>query len=444
LIKVILFFLSLSLLIILHEFGHFITARMFKTKVNKFYLFFDFLFPFSNVLKFSLFKKKVGDTEYGLGWFPFGGYVDIDGMMGDPDEKLAKEPEPHEFRAKKPYQRLIILAGGILVNFFLAIIIYSLVAWHYGESYLPAKNATYGVYVDSVGEKLGLKNGDKVISIDNKNVDDLHAAAVSVLLDQPKSIQVQRNGQMVNIPIKKGDDLKFVEGETIPFQAGFPFVLDSIIPEKGAEMAGLKKGDKLVSVGTDTLLFYQQFIPIFQNSKGKTLTIGYIRNGILQSANVIVSDVGEIGVKGKDPYDEKHPMLIEAKQQFTFFKAWGQGWHATIGTLKNYVKQFRLLFTSVGIKKLGGFGSIAKVYPSGWDWEAFWKTTAMISVILAFMNLLPIPVLDGGYILFVLWEMITRKKVSDKFMQKALTIGMYFVLALLIFSNGNDILRAFK
>jgi regulator of sigma E protease len=206
----------------------------------------------------------------------------------------------------------------------------------------------------------------------------------------------------------------------------------------GAMHAGLQKGDSLFSVGKDTLKFQQQFTAIFRQNPKKTFTVGFKRKGEYKTADVIVSDEGRIGAVTHEP-DFK-----TETQHYGFFAAWGAGWERTTGTLKNYVKQFRLLFTKIGVKKLGGFGSIAKVYPNDWDWEAFWGTTAMISVILAFMNLLPIPVLDGGYILFVLWEMITRKKVSDKFMQKALTIGMYFVLALLIFSNGNDILRAFK
>ncbi|CAN5299620.1 RIP metalloprotease RseP [soil metagenome] len=438
-IKFILFFLSLSLLIILHEFGHYITARMFKTKVNKFYLFFDFLFPFPNILNFSLFKKKIGNTEYGLGWFPFGGYVDIDGMMGDPDDKLAKEPEPHEFRAKKPYQRLIILAGGITVNFLLAIIIFSMVSWAYGETYLPAKNAIYGVYVDPIGEKIGLKNGDKIISIDGKPADDIHRAAVSILLDQPKTITVEREGKQQTINIPAGLDLKYIAKEVIPFEPGYPFVIDSIRPGTGSEFAKLQKGDELVSIGKDTLKFAQQFNTIFLNNKTKTLDVGYKRNGVFYSTPLIVNDEGEIGVYRKT---EVAFFKTETKE-FGFFASWGQGWSRTISTLGNYIKQFRLLFTKVGVTKLGGFASIGKMYPSDWDWEAFWSTTALISVILAFMNLLPIPVLDGGYILFIIWEMITGKKVSDKFMQKALTIGMYFVLALLVFSNGNDILRAF-
>jgi regulator of sigma E protease len=439
-IKFTLFFISLSLLIVLHEFGHYIAARMFKTKVNKFYLFFDFLFPFSNVLKFTLFKKKLGDTEYGIGWFPFGGYVDIDGMMGDPDDKLGKAPEPHEFRAKKPWQRLIILAGGITVNFLLAIVIFSFVSWSYGESYLPAKNAKFGIYVDPIGEKIGLRNGDKVVSLDNIPVTDLHKAAVAILLDKPKSIQVERNGEKKSLLIPEGFDLQVVDKEVMLFDAGFPFVIDSVVPETGAALAGFKKGDRLVSLESDSILFFQQFSRLFKENKGKTVSVGFVRNGKLDSVNLIVKEDGSIGAY----YQPQYTYFDISKQEFGFIESWGQGWNRTISVLGNYVKQFRLIFSKVGASKMGGFASIGKMYPSSWDWEAFWTTTAVISVILAFMNLLPIPVLDGGYILFILWEMITGKKVGDKFMQRALTIGMYFVLALLIFSNGNDIVRALR
>ena len=439
-IKFTLFFISLSLLIVLHEFGHYIAARMFKTKVNKFYLFFDFLFPFSNVLKFTLFKKKLGDTEYGIGWFPFGGYVDIDGMMGDPDDKLGKAPEPHEFRAKKPWQRLIILAGGITVNFLLAIVIFSFVSWSYGESYLPAKNAKFGIYVDPIGEKIGLRNGDKVVSLDNVPVTDLHKAAVAILLDKPKSIQVERNGEKKSLLIPEGFDLQVVDKEVMLFDAGFPFVIDSVVPETGAALAGFKKGDRLVSLESDSILFFQQFSRLFKENKGKTVSVGFVRNGKLDSVNLIVKEDGSIGAY----YQPQYTYFDISKQEFGFIESWGQGWNRTISVLGNYVKQFRLMFSKVGASKMGGFASIGKMYPSSWDWEAFWTTTAVISVILAFMNLLPIPVLDGGYILFILWEMITGKKVGDKFMQRALTIGMYFVLALLIFSNGNDIVRALR
>ena len=361
-------------------------------------------------------------------------------MMGDPDDKLGKAPEPHEFRAKKPWQRLIILAGGITVNFLLAIVIFSFVSWSYGESYLPAKNAKFGIYVDPIGEKIGLRNGDKVVSLDNVPVTDLHKAAVAILLDKPKSIQVERNGEKKSLLIPEGFDLQVVDKEAMLFDAGFPFVIDSVAPETGAALAGFKKGDRLVSLESDSILFFQQFSRLFKENKGKTVSVGFVRNGKLDSANVIVKEDGSIGAY----YQPQYTYFDISKQEFGFIESWGQGWNRTISVLGNYVKQFRLIFSKVGASKMGGFASIGKMYPSSWDWEAFWTTTAVISVILAFMNLLPIPVLDGGYILFILWEMITGKKVGDKFMQRALTIGMYFVLALLIFSNGNDIVRALR
>lgn len=440
-VKFTLFFLSLSLLILLHEFGHYITARWFKTKVDKFYLFFDFLFPFSNVFKFSLFKKKIGNTEYGIGWFPFGGYVDIAGMMADPDDKEPKAPAPDEFRGKKAWQRLIILAGGVTVNFLLAIIIYSMMVWAWGEQYLPAKNAKYGVYCDSLALKIGMNHGDRVVSIDGKPVENLREASISVILDQPKSIRVERNGAMKDIVIPAGFDLKLV-GKDVPaaFDAGYPFVIDSIPAGTPAAKAGFQEGDSLISVNTDTLQFFQQFGPILANNKNKTVHVGLYRKGQPMSIDLKVDAEGKMGVFSKSPLE-----FFEFKtQEYGFFASWGRGAAITVDKLVGYVKQLRLLFSKEGASKVGGFASIAKVFPSEWDWQAFWSITAYLSVILAFMNLLPIPVLDGGYILFILWEMITGKKVSDKFMQKALTIGMYIVLALLIFANGNDIFKAFK
>lgn len=436
-----LFFLSLSLLILLHEFGHYITARWFKTKVDKFYLFFDFLFPFSGLFKFSLFKKKIGDTEYGIGWFPFGGYVDIAGMMADPDDKEKKAPEPHEFRGKKPWQRLIILAGGVTVNFLLAIIIYSMMVWAWGEQYLPAKNAKYGVYCDSLALKIGMNHGDRVVSIDGKPVENLREASISVILDQPKTIQVERAGQKIEIKIPKDFDLKLI-GKDVPsaFDAGYPFVLDSVPAGDAAAKAGLLDGDSLISINADTLRFFQQFGPILANNKNKTVRVGLYRKGTPMTIDVKLNAEGKLGVYSKSPLE-----FFEYKtQEYGFFAAWGRGAEITVEKLVGYVKQLRLLFSKEGASKVGGFASIAKVFPSEWDWQAFWSITAYLSVILAFMNLLPIPVLDGGYILFILWEMITGKKVSDKFMQRALSIGMYIVLALLIFANGNDIFKAFK
>ncbi|HEU4716430.1 MAG TPA: RIP metalloprotease RseP [Bacteroidia bacterium] len=462
-VKFTLFFFSLSLLIILHEFGHFITARWFKARVDKFYLFFDFLFPFPGIAKFALFKKKIGETEYGIGWFPFGGYVDIAGMTADseedknkkdkdakegeegkdaPEEK--KEPKPpgkHEFRGKKPYQRLIILAGGITVNALLAIVIYSMVSWAYGEAYLPVKNAKYGMAVDSVAMGIGLKDGDKLLSVDNKPMESFQDAKVAIILDKAKTIQVDRNGEKVNISVPDGFDQTVVEKDVkVLFDARFPFVVDSIIPGMPAAKSGMMKGDSIVSIDGDTLVYFQQIARKLSGYANKTAHVGIVRNGSWKTIDIAINGEGKMGVL---PYAEDRYMTLNTKE-YGFFSAWGRGFQRTGEVLVNYVKQLRLLFTKAGAKKIGGFATIGGLFPSTWDWEAFWNITAFLSVILAFMNLLPIPVLDGGYILFVLWEMITGKKVSDKFMQKALTIGMYIVLGLLIFANGNDILRAFR
>ncbi|HLG02555.1 MAG TPA: RIP metalloprotease RseP [Bacteroidia bacterium] len=442
-IKFTLFFLSLSLLILLHEFGHYITARWFKARVDKFYLFFDFLFPFPNILKFSLFKKKKGDTEYGIGWFPFGGYVDIAGMMGDPDDKLNKAPEPHEFRGKKPWQRLIILAGGILMNFILAIVIYSMVSFAYGEKYLKLKDAKYGLACDSLLLEAGMRDGDKIIAVDGRSVEEenVNRAGAGILLDQIQVIEVDRQGQRVEVPISSEFEKDVLKGDIKGFFSPlFPFVVDSVMPGSPAHKANLQQGDSLVSINGQNLGYFQHFQRHLQLNKSKNIRLGIFRNGIADTIDVKLSSEGKLGIFPKSDTNYLNYTSVE----YNFFEAWARGAGRTWGALRDYIKQFRLLFTKEGASKVGGFATIAGIYPSEWDWQSFWNITALLSVILAFMNLLPIPVLDGGYILFVLWEMVTGKKVSDKFMQRALTIGMYIVLGLLIFANGNDIIRAFN
>ncbi len=436
-VKFTLFFLSLSFLIILHEFGHYITARWFKARVDKFYLFFDFLFPFGNLMKFSLFKKKIGATTYGLGWFPFGGYVDIAGMMADADNP--DEPaKPDEFRAKKPYQRLIILAGGITVNFLLGIIIYSMMFWAWGEEYIPTSEAKYGVAFDSVLVDAGLRDGDKIITVDNKQIENLGTLGKSIILDDARTVQIDRNGEKMNITLPANLDDKFVAADPkYVVQAQVPFVLDSVIPDNAAAKGGMKAGDSLISFNGDTILYYQQFVKGFQRSKNKEVRIGLIRDGEWKELTITPNEAGLIGAISKNPLS----YLKTSVKEYGFFGSWARGWSKTIETLTDYMKQLRFLFTKAGASKVGGFASIASTFPSEWDWQAFWGITAFISIVLAFMNLLPIPVLDGGYILFVLWEMVTGKKVSDKFMQRALTIGMYLVLGLLVLANGNDIYR---
>lgn len=436
-VKFTLFFLSLSFLIILHEFGHFITARWFKMRVDKFYLFFDFLFPFGNVLKFSLFKRKVGKTEYGLGWFPFGGYVDIAGMMADPEKPL-EEPQPDEFRSKKAWQRLIVLAGGITVNFLLGIIIYSMMFFAWGEDYIPTSAAKYGVAVDSILIDAGLRDGDKIISVDNKPIENIRMVGLTIIVDGSKTVQVERDGQQLSITLPEGLDDKFIASEAkYAVDPQVPFVIDSVSPDQPAAKAGLKRGDSLVSLNGDTLIYHQQFVKKLQHYKSTAVTVGLFRNGTWMEVSITPNELGQLGVYGKSATE----YLAVTTKEYGFFESWGRGWERTIEQLSNYVKQLRFLFSKAGASKVGGFASIASVFPAEWDWEAFWGTTAMLSIILAFMNLLPIPVLDGGYILFILWEMITGKKVSDKFMQRALTIGMYLVLGLLVLANGNDIYR---
>lgn len=388
-------------------------------------------------MKFSLFKKKVGGTEYGIGWFPFGGYVDIAGMMADPD-KPEEEAKPDEFRGKKPWQRLIILAGGITVNFLLGFIIYSMMLWAWGEDYLPTANAKWGVAVDSVLVDAGLRDGDKILSVDNQPVDRLLNVGKTIIIDDARSVQVERNGEKVDIQFAENLDDKFVAGDAkYVIDAQTPFVIDSVLSEGPAAKAGFMSGDSLVYLNGDSLVFFQQFAKQFQRFKNKEVKIGFVRKGEWKELAVTLNQDGQMGVLRVTPEN----YLTYEHVDYGFFASWGRGWTKTIETLTDYMKQLRFLFSKAGASKVGGFASIASTFPSEWDWRAFWGITAFISIVLAFMNLLPIPVLDGGYILFVLWEMITGKKVSDKFMQRALTIGMYLVLGLLVLANGNDIYR---
>ena len=445
LIKIAQFILSLSILVTLHEFGHYITARMFKTRVEKFYLFFDFMFPFPNVLNFALFKKKIGETEYGLGWFPLGGYVKIAGMIDESmdEEFLKSEPQPWEFRSKPAYQRLIIMLGGIIVNVLLAWVIYSQMLYVYGESYLPVENAKYGFSTDSIGRKMGLEDGDKIISYDGgKKFDDVRKVAITLLIDNAKTLEIERNGEKksLTIPIEVYKNIMSSKGAEF-ITPIIPAVVDTLLPGALAN-AGGKQGDRIIQIDTTPIKFNHELKRELQNFKGRSVYLLALRGSDTISINVIVPDSANAKI-GFAPYIEKHLTISEKK--YGFLASFPAGVHRTWSALVNYVKQFRIIFNPQlkGYKQVGSFFTIGQQFAPTWDWERFWGLTAFLSIALAFVNLLPIPALDGGHALFTLYEMITGRVPSDKFLERAQVVGMIIIFGLMFFAIGNDIFRTF-
>ena len=438
LIKAAQLLLSLSILVIIHEFGHFIFSKAFKCRVEKFYLFFD---PW-----FSLFKFKKGDTEYGVGWLPLGGYVKISGMI---DESMDKEqmklpPEPWEFRSKPSWQRLIIMIGGVLFNLILAVILYSAVLFVWGEQYLPTKNVKYGIAVGETGREMGLRSGDKIISIDGKEVEDFGKVAIMMLLDGVKTIEVQRNEEIIVVPVK---------AEIIPKLINDRYVISLRIPysckvigfgkESPARDAGFEIGDEILSINGSAFQFYDQFTDTVANSKGKTVSVLLKRGGIEKTIPVKIGTAGLLGIHP----DRNIEGVFEYRTiSYGFLESIPAGISKGYHAVGNYMKQFKLLFApeTKAYESLGGFIAIGNIFPGVWDWESFWNLTAFLSIILAVMNILPIPALDGGHVLFLLFEIITGRKPSDKFLEYAQIVGMVILFSLLIYANGNDIWKLFK
>ncbi len=446
-VKVLQLFVALSLLIVLHEFGHFFFARLFKTRVEKFYLFFDFLFPFSGLLNFSLFKKTKGDTEYGIGWFPLGGYVKIAGMVDESmdKEQMALPPQPWEYRSKKAYQRLFIMLGGIIVNVIVAVLIYVAVFGIYGEEYLPVQNAKYGIMVDSTAKALGLHNGDKIVSIDGVPVTRFEKIVSAVVLDEGKSIQVERDGQKVDVAIKEGTIHSIITGGKGSFiSARVPVVVDEVDKGTEAEKMGMKHGDSIIAVNGIPAPFYDQYDSIKRALVGQPIALTVVRN----NAQVTLSGkVPENKILGFRPMGDLARYFTFEHIHYNPIQAVGKGVMYTADQFANYVRQFKMIFTSKEIKaneSLGGIISFGKIFPAEFDMQKFLMLTAFVSIILAFMNLLPIPGLDGGYVIFLLWEMITGKQVSEKVMEKATTVGLVLLLTLMVYANGLDIFRLFK
>lgn len=453
LITVAQFLLALSLLIVLHEGGHFFFARLFKTRVEKFYLFFDFLFPFSNIMPFSLWKKKKGDTEYGIGWFPLGGYVKIAGMVDESmdKEQMAKPPQPWEFRSKKPWQRLLIMLGGIIVNVILAFIIFAGIMFTWGTEKLPMSevNKNGGVVVmDSIGYKAGMTDGDQIIAVDNHLVKYFNSLNVDFIT--AKQVTVIRNGntQNITLPVDLIGQLVDANRQSPIFAYNFPVLINAITEGGNAEKAGLKNGDEIIkadSINTPNLKSLQA---VLKNFKSKSISITVLRDGKEMQLPVMVTADATLGFQPGGPGDKedfaKYGYQLEV-QQYGFWESFPAGIAMAGDKLGSYVKQMKTILnpSTGGYKGVGGFVSMAKVYGPEWDWYRFWNITGTLSLILAFMNFLPIPGLDGGYVVFTLWEMITGRKPNEKFLEVATTIGLVFLLFLMLYANLNDVVRNF-
>jgi regulator of sigma E protease len=454
------FFLSLSLLIVLHECGHFFPAKWFKTRVEKFYLFFD---PW-----FSLFKTKIGDTEYGIGWLPLGGYVKISGMVDESmdTEQLQQEPQPWEFRTKKAWQRLIIMLGGVTVNFILGFFVFGMLLWYYGEEYMPASSAKYGIYAEKLGLQMGLKTGDKILKVGNQPFDKFDPIMVkrALSLDGVKNIQLDRNGEIITLTVADSISsyLMTAKGQKDPiFSLPFEFSVDSImktlpLAAKGGFLSGcnkpaelpspaaiakLEKGDRIIAFDTNKVMYFNDLSIMLPRYKGTEVDMTYIRGNDTLHTKIKPTEDAKIGFYPK--LNDDYVQTIA--QKYPLMEALPKGFTKGMGFLGMQMTAFGKIFKGEvkASESVGGFIPIAKMFGLRWDWERFWTMTASLSLILAFMNLLPIPALDGGYVMFLIWEMITGKKVSDKFMEKAVTAGFLLLISLILIINSMDVIKEF-
>jgi len=436
--KTLQFILSFSIIVTLHELGHYLTARWFKCRVEKFYLFFN---PW-----FSLWKKKIGETEYGIGWIPFGGYVKIAGMIDESmdKEQMKQPPQPYEFRSKPAWQRLIIMVAGVVVNLLLGFFIYAMMLWHWGEEYLPTNKMTYGIVADSLAQSIGLRTGDKIESVDGKYVEKFRTIPLQVILHKAKTIEVNRNGQNVVLQIPDDFRSKLIHYKDINFiSERMPFpsigeVLDTSI----AARSGLKKGDKILNVNGNPITFFDDFKNQVQPNKGKNIAITYLRNNDTLHTNLGVPETGMIGIANVDPTT----LLPYQEVKYGFFESIPAGLRKCFETLESYWLQLKLIFSGEvkTSESLGSVISIGNMYGSKIDWPNFWSLTAFFSLVLALMNILPIPALDGGHALFTIVEIITKRKPSEKFMEYAQMAGMVLLLGLMVYALGLDFMRIFK
>lgn len=436
--------LSLSILIVLHELGHFLFARLFKTRVEKFYLFFN---PW-----FSLFKVKKGDTEYGIGWLPLGGYVKISGMIDESmdKEQLKQPPQPFEFRSKPSWQRLLIMLGGVAVNFILAFVIYSMILFKWGESYLPAENLEDGVWVTDtiLTSTIGLKTGDKIISI-NGDQPERFTQIIRKLLKHG-SMVVERDGKEItlNIPRKMPGILSenSIKSKKSLLSFRYPWIYYEAIDTSINKNAGLERFDQIVGVNGNSHYYFDEFVPYIDTLKGKSATFQVKRNGDTLNIELKVSKAGKLEIFNTPPSTlDSLGYLGLIHVEYGFFEAIPAGFKYARKQLTDYIDDFKLILDvkSGAHKGMGGFAAIGGLFPSKWNWQNFWGITAFLSLMLAFLNVLPIPALDGGHVMFLLYEMITGRKPGEKFMEYAQIVGMIVLLFLLLYANGNDIYRFF-
>jgi regulator of sigma E protease len=434
LVKIGQFILALSLLIGLHEFGHFFFAKLFKIKVTKFYIFFDFLFPMPNVLNFSLLKKKVGETEYGIGWFPLGGYVAIHGMVDETQDAdaLAGPPQPDEFRAKPAWQRLLVMLGGIIMNVITGVVVFTALTYVFGQEYLPASEARYGVVTTKLGRDIGFRNGDKVVKINGRpfaEFNDIYDP--KVLLSTESYYTVERGNQLIDLPKLPKDFFKRLnkQGDSLFFVgARAPFSLTQVLDGKPAAQAGMKAGDRITQIGSTPIHYLDELLATLHRHKGQTMPITVLRGDQPLTLPVAVSKQGTIGVAPM-------PDLKFSTHYFNFGQSVPMGVKDASSVVSNYLTVFgkigkgEVAFGDV----MGGPVEITQQFSGTWDWKRFWVLTASLSMSLAFMNLLPIPALDGGHVLFLLYEIILRRKPSDKFLEVAQRIGTMLILALMFY-----------
>ena len=433
LIKALQLILSLAILVVLHELGHFIPAKLFKTKVEKFYLFFDW--------PYSLLKKKIGDTEYGIGILPLGGYVKIAGMIDESmdTEHLNKEPEPWEFRSKPAWQRLIIMLGGVTVNLILGFAIYMMVTFVWGKDIITSENLKDGFEVNEIMKPYGFSDGDKILKVDGEPFENVEDISKYLFLRDVSTVTVQHvNGKIEKLTIPENiGHIMMESGATNPFSPLVAPVIGEVAPNSLAEKFDFKANDRIVTINDIELIKWQELSQFLQDASNEELSFEILRDGSKMQKTVVLDEKSELGVY------PKMPEISFTKINYSLFESFSVGYDKAYWILSDYITQFEYVFTPKGITQLGGFGAIGSIFPPSWDWQRFWESTALLSLILAFMNLLPIPALDGGHVMFLLYEVFSGRKPNDKFMEYAQMTGFLLLVSLVLFANGNDVYRYF-